>query len=325
LITDRLFTAVGHKGVSVDSTGALGAALNAALPPDLDAKSNHDGEGNVAQLGFIHRKLGTSDDASDIYYVVNSGNQPVNATVAFRAARPHIEAWSPDSGAILYAAENAPGKRFPLTLAPYESRVFVLNEKPTDRTLSGPALQKENVLAELNSNWKICFSDEKAAKPVGRLSTWTQLEGRKYFSGEAIYTRDIEVDASSLRSGNILIDFGAGAAATDPRPPDSPGIRALLDPPVREAAIVFVNSKRVGSLWHPPYRIDITKTLHPGMNSLEVRVANTAINQMAGQPPRDFTALYEKYGKRFEMQDMNNLQPVPSGLTGSVTLIHRAK
>jgi hypothetical protein len=61
------------------------------------------------------------------------------------------------------------------------------------------------------------------------------------------------------------------------------------------------------------------------MNSLEVRVANTAINQMAGQPPRDFTALYEKYGKRFEMQDMNNLQPVPSGLTGSVTLIHRAK
>jgi hypothetical protein len=112
-----------------------------------------------------------------------------------------------------------------------------------------------------------------------------------------------------------------GVETTDPRPPGSNGVRALLDPPLREAAIVLVNGVRVGSLWHPPYRLDVTRFLHAGANTLEVRVANTAINRMAGEPPRDFTALYAKYGKRFEMQDMDNLKPIPSGMMGPVRLI----
>jgi len=52
-----------------------------------------------------------------------------------------------------------------------------------------------------------------------------------------------------------------------------------------------------------------------------VHVFNTAINELAGQPPRDYSALYAKYGKRFEPQDMDNLKPVPSGLIGHVSLV----
>ena len=96
---------------------------------------------------------------------------------------------------------------------------------------------------------------------------------------------------------------------------------ALLDPPIREAAIVFVNGQRAGSLWHPPYRIDVTKLLHSGENQIEVQVYNTAINLLAGQPPRDYTALRAKYGVRFDPQDMDHLQPIPSGLFGPVHLI----
>jgi hypothetical protein len=98
-------------------------------------------------------------------------------------------------------------------------------------------------------------------------------------------------------------------------------MRALFDPPIREAAIVSINGQRVASLWHPPYRIDITSLLKSGENHIEVSVFNTAVNEMAGQPPRDYTALNALYGKRFDMQDMDHLQAVPSGMMGHVRLL----
>jgi hypothetical protein len=99
---------------------------------------------------------------------------------------------------------------------------------------------------------------------------------------------------------------------------------ALLDPPIREAAIVYVNGQRAGSLWHPPYRIDISPYLRAGENSVELRVFNTAINELAGQPPHDYSALWAKYGKRFAPQDMDNLHPIPSGLFGPIRLLEES-
>jgi hypothetical protein len=96
---------------------------------------------------------------------------------------------------------------------------------------------------------------------------------------------------------------------------------ALLEAPIREAAVVFVNGQRVGSLWHPPYRIDISQYVRRGENKIEVHVYNTAINLLAGQPSRDYTALRAKYGHRFDPQDVNNLQPVPSGLLGTIRMV----
>ncbi|MEO6964521.1 MAG: glycosylhydrolase-like jelly roll fold domain-containing protein [Acidobacteriaceae bacterium] len=61
------------------------------------------------------------------------------------------------------------------------------------------------------------------------------------------------------------------------------GIKALPDPPVPAAAGVYINGKRAGSLWHHPYRLDVTALLHLGSNTLEVKVANTAINPLSGE------------------------------------------
>ena len=41
---------------------------------------------------------------------------------------------------------------------------------------------------------------------------------------------------------------------------------ALFAPPIREAATVFVNGRRAGSVWAPPYRVDVTSLLRPGAN-----------------------------------------------------------
>jgi hypothetical protein len=314
-LTKALFEAAGHKGIAVASIDGLAAALHSALPADLDAKGQTD------QLGFIHRKL----DGADVYFVVNSGNQAITGTVAFRAAQPVLEAWSPDSGKVFFSTTNAPGKRFPLELAPYESRVYVLSAKSSDPQAAAPAAPKQTKTSDLSSNWTVRFDDEKMDTDIAKLGSWTEISGRQYFSGVVTYSRNFTVDAAALKAGRVLIDFGVGQPTTDPRPPGSNGVRALLDPPVREAAIVKVNGKQLGSLWHPPYQIDITDVVHAGNNSIEVRVANTAINLMAGNGPHDFTALYALYGKRFEMQDMNNLQPLPSGLMGPVVLLSATK
>ena len=101
-------------------------------------------------------------------------------------------------------------------------------------------------------------------------------------------------------------------------------MRAWYDPPVREAAIVSINGHRAGSLWHPPYRLPVAAFLKPGQNHLVIKVYNTAINAWAALPPHDYQPLIAKYGDRFQMQDLNQVKPVPSGLLGTIRLVSGA-
>lgn len=98
-------------------------------------------------------------------------------------------------------------------------------------------------------------------------------------------------------------------------------MRAYLESPIREVAQVFVNDQLAGVVWHPPYRVDITAFAHAGANDLRIEVGNTAINELAGKALPDYRLLWDRYGKRFEPQDMQDLHPLPSGLLGPVTLI----
>jgi hypothetical protein len=100
-------------------------------------------------------------------------------------------------------------------------------------------------------------------------------------------------------------------------------MRAMLESPVREAAQVWVNGKLAGSVWKPPYRVDISGLLKSGDNAIKIVVANTALNEMAGQPLPDYKDLTAKYGERFQAQDMQAVQALPSGLLGTVRLVTR--
>jgi hypothetical protein len=51
---------------------------------------------------------------------------------------------------------------------------------------------------------------------------------------------------------------------------------------VRELAVVSVDGKPVAASWHAPYRIDLTKALHPGANRIEIRVVNLWVNRLVG-------------------------------------------
>jgi hypothetical protein len=315
-LSTEIFHSDHHTGVVLESLDHLADSLHQALPGDVDATGKTEG------LGFIHRQI----SGSDLYFVANTSNQPIDGAVKFRSTHKTIESWDPDSGRILFRFPYYKKSGVPLVLAPYESRVFVLVDKvekfPIDKQeLAYPQVNKKNqAIADLSADWQVRFADSTSLQTLSHPISWTNMEGRKYYSGEAVYSRIFFFDHRLTADTRIVLDFGEGVATTDNRPPSAPGMRALLDPPIREAAVIFVNGQQAGSLWHPPYKIAIDRFLHPGENRIEVHVYNTAINEMADQPRRDYTALNARYGKRFDPQDMDHLQPVPSGILGSTYL-----
>jgi hypothetical protein len=98
-------------------------------------------------------------------------------------------------------------------------------------------------------------------------------------------------------------------------------MQAWLDAPVREAAVVYINDQRAGSVWCPPYSLDVTGLLRRGENRIRIVVGNLAINHMAGRRLPDYRLLNLRYGERFQAQDMDKVQAVPAGLLGPIRLI----
>jgi hypothetical protein len=137
--------------------------------------------------------------------------------------------------------------------------------------------------------------------------SWTDRAEQevKYFSDAATYERAVSAPAEWLTTGDrIVLDLGR----------------------VGDVAEVRVNGALAGSAWAPPYQVDVTSTLRPGDNRLEVIVANTWQHRLVGdlQPgairrawtnaPNDggFTATRE----------LTTATPLtPSGLLAPVTLL----
>ncbi len=172
---------------------------------------------------------------------------------------------------------------------------------------------------DLSTGWRVTFG-QGATKQMDRLRSWTEDEDTRYFSGTATYEREVTVPESMLRAGApLLLHFGEGKQL----PPQNlrAGMQAWLEGPVREAALVYVNERRAGSVWMPPWSLDVSGLLRPGANRLRVVVANTAINHMAGRRLPDYRLLNLRYGERFTPQDMDKVRPETSGLLGPVRLV----
>jgi hypothetical protein len=130
----------------------------------------------------------------------------------------------------------------------------------------------------------------------------------------------VTVTAAQIAAGQTWLDFGEAKATAAAPGRQAARPVAMVDAPIRDAAEVFVNGKRVGALWTPPYRLDLAGALKAGENTVEVRVTNTAINGLAGRAAPDYRLLNLRYTERFTPQDTANPQPLPSGIFGTVAL-----
>jgi hypothetical protein len=154
------------------------------------------------------------------------------------------------------------------------------------------------------------------------LSSWGDDAHLRYYSGVVAYSRTIDISQGDLKAGHtVVLDFGEGIPVPKPDPLPRFNMRAYLEGPVREAALVYVNDKLSGYIWHPPYRLDLSRDLKPGVNRVRFEVGNTAINGLAAGPMPTYRLLLDRYGVEFDPQDMNDLEPLPSGILGKLTLI----
>lgn len=281
-----------------------GSSLKKAGAPDMQL------DRPMPEIGFIRRKL----PFADVYFIANTSNHAVSAKAHFATQWSSAETWDAFSGKSYKAVED-------LNLAPYESRVLIfhngiarLPQRWRGQTVSGAEI-------DLSRDWQVAFSELHRSVSMPTLESWTDAEATRYFSGRPVYSRDFELPANALGSGrHYFLDFGEGKPLP-PGDPNRPGMHALLEGPVREVALVSVNGEKAGSVWRPPYRLDVTAFLLTGKNHLEIEVANTAINTLAGRSLPDYRLLNLRYGEKFTPQDMENLKPLPSGILGPVRLV----
>jgi len=298
-----------------DEVKQLGPTLRRLLPPDVSFSAA------ASEIGFIHRSLGFAE----IFFLANTSNELHNVEASFRVDGLFPEMWDAFSGQAFPVPIHSRANgitTLALTLEPYESRVVIFSSRsPTRQAAPRPADGLPPAL-DISQGWRVDFAKTQISVTMDRLRSWTDDESTRYFSGEAAYEKKVTVPGNFLQPGiEVQLDFGAGTLVQ--KVETRFGMRAWLDAPVREAAVVYVNGQRAGSVWSAPFSVEVTKLLRAGENSLRVVVSNTAINAMAGTTLPDYRLLNLRYGERFQPQDMQNLQPVPSGLLGTVRLVPR--
>jgi len=310
-IVQRLFVDPGAPGIFLPLEEQIGNALSQHLVPDVLFSSP------APDVGFVHRHVGEAE----VYFIANTGNTPVSTRATFRITRAQRgpQWWDPMSGLVSPAAltrTTPESETVRLDLAPYASRVLVFDQN-AGSLRTRPAVSQP-ITVDLSRDWTIAFG-AAAPVPLEHLTSWTEAPTTKNFSGVATYEKTVSVPADMIQPEvPVWLDFGPARTVENPR--GRGRFQARLEAPVREAAVVYINDARAGSVWCPPYRLDVSPFLKAGENHLRIEVANLAVNAMAAHPLPDYTALNARYGERFQPQEMNEIQPVPSGLLGPITL-----
>ena len=317
-LVQKLFLGPNAKGVIVPSE-QLGATLAARLHPDVSYATPHP------DVGFVHRHT----DAGEIYFLANTTNQTVTDTGTFRTAGLQPQWWDPVTGHITAATVTGHGDgttSIAVNLPAYGAQLLVF----TSETLpAAPTADAVTAPIDLSKDWDVTFKNaspeaDPAPQHFTTLHDWSNDAGLKYFSGTATYVKTINVPPA-LAAGPVALSLGAGHAAQVIG--GGQGMRAEFQGPIGDAAVVTVNGHRAGALWCPPYRVDVTGLLQPGTNTISIQVANRAVNFMADlahHPLPDYRALNADRtygGNRFAPQDLNRIQPLPSGLLETVQLI----
>jgi hypothetical protein len=276
-----------------------------------------------SELGFIHRHT----DAGEVYFLVNTSNQPVSDTAMIRTDGLNAEWWdavtgrvSPVTNAQAYAGATG----IPVSLPAYGTQFIVFSSRqlPTPATASSGAAPAP---IDLSKDWAVTFKNSSAeADPAPRQmdagASWTTEPDLASFSGVATFAKEVDVPAAMLQGGlKTSIYFGEG------QPGGGGGARlsAAIQQPIGDVAVVWVNGQRAGAVWCPPYRVDVTSLLKPGANQIRIQVGNRAVNYLSAHREPDMTSVKADPllgGNRFDNQNVSNYRPLPSGLLGTVQL-----
>ena len=252
-------------------------------------------------LDFIHRRT----DHEEIYFIRNKRDEAAKFNASFRVKDKTPELWLPDTGERvpqLVYHKTANGISFEIDLDIYGSVFVVFTSEGNNNHLKSitgnntvndlegekisitsfengnfEAIIVDNDIVkftvdnipdaiEVTGEWEITFTEDWGAqksiktKQLISLSEFDDI-GINYYSGITHYQSSFNIPKGHLgKQKKLFLDLG--------------NLWLLAD--------VTVNGKYLGTLWKAPYCIDISNAVKPGVNKLEVEVANTWSNRLIG-------------------------------------------
>lgn len=223
---------------------------------------------------FAKRQIGLNT----LYYFHNDKSEFRHVEVDFRDGDGLPEIWNIDDGSIEKITDFSRNKnrlKTSFALEPYGGRfVLIRRDKNTphytgthsrivhDLYVNAHKHKSKEIVTPWTVEFDTSLGGPKSVK-FKRLTDWIEsdIDGIKHFSGSASYHNTFEIHEIQHQDNSpIYLDLGD----------------------VRHIAEVYINGKDVGTLWKPPFALDITDFVQPGKNKLEVVVTNTWVNRLIG-------------------------------------------
>lgn len=256
------------KGGEIIRTIGKGKVISGITIDDAIKQLNMVPDVTGGDALWLHRRI----EGADWYYVCAPYSKAFQGDLSFNnMGNPEI--WNPVTGetgpaTVVDRDGNRTSIRFDLARA---GSCFVVFRK-TGKAISvmRPTSGKTTETKTLSGAWTLSFPTDWGAPAsilAPELKAWKDLDmtnEAKAFSGTATYTTVFDIEKLTKNS-TYSLDLGR----------------------VEMIAVVTLNGKKLGTLWTPPYCLDITHALKPGKNKLQVEVTSTWFNRLvydANQP-----------------------------------------
>ena len=266
---------------------ALAKALKRTLAKDVSTEPAL-GDEPSEDFMWIHRHV----DGLDRYFVA-AGTNGYCGKVTFRA-KGDVSLFDPVSG-----ERHAWTNGGELKLAPGRSVFVEFGVRDEER-----GMRDEERVLEIKG-WTLEFEKGWGAPGKVKLETpisWTEIPGfsreARAYPGTVVYTATFDTSSLIPHSSSLMLDLGA----------------------VESIAEVYVNGKKVRTLWCEPYRCDISQYVCKGKNALRVEVTNTWRNRIVydlGQPEAN-RKTWILYRPQYNPKPTDPF--VPAGILGPVSL-----
>ncbi|MEI7422820.1 MAG: glycosyl hydrolase [Prolixibacteraceae bacterium] len=255
-------------------------------------------------LKYIRRK----SDQGVYYYLVNHSAVAVDGFVLLNVKGNSCLLLDPQTGVTGNAQIQQENEKLKvrLQLSPGEAMfVLVSEQKANAENWKYPGKVLASV--EIPGPWKLKFTQGGAVIPAATelksLVSWTELPdaAARNFSGSARYSTTFELKGTL--AGEYILNLGK----------------------VCESAHVWVNGQDAGILWSIPFTARIKKFLKPGINTLEIEVANLMANRIRQMDQEK--VIWRNYHEinfvniDYKPFDASVWKPMTSGLLGLVKLI----
>lgn len=270
--------------------GKLEEALcMAAVEPDVT--------GLEPGMKYVHRSL----DGGHIYWIANPTLTPREVTLSLRTSGRKPMVWHADTAVIeecSYAIRDG-RTEVKLKLDPDDAQFVVLTDLARLESLELFPLEERGE-QPVCGPWTLSFQEGRGAPEslvTDELKSLTEFpeEGVRFFSGTVSYNTEFQIDTLD-ESTVVRLDLGE----------------------VHHMVELFVNGCDAGLLWKLPYlSSDISKLLHEGVNTLELRVTGSWANRVIGDQRKPMSERITYTSRKFYGPSD---EPQPSGLVGPVVL-----